>query len=111
MSVDERSRTITCTGLEVQSGVMADESDECQVTVTGAPSVVATLRHAARITASNGHNWFGKEDLLAALLADDVSTEVPGPTPPGVGPAAPATVSYELSGPHAEEFRRMLERS
>ncbi|MFB8003746.1 hypothetical protein [Nocardia sp. NPDC056000] len=34
---------------------------------------------------------------------------LPGPTPK-VGPTSPVTVSYELSGPHEEEFRRMIER-
>ncbi|NNH74142.1 hypothetical protein HLB23_30555 [Nocardia uniformis] len=42
---------------------------------------------------------------------DYVTTWVPGPTPEGVGPAEPATVTYEISGPHAEEFTAMLERS
>ncbi|WP_405165015.1 hypothetical protein OG203_07850 [Nocardia sp. NBC_01499] len=41
---------------------------------------------------------------------DLVTAWVPGPTP-SVGPAQPATVTYEISGPHAEEFRKVLERS
>ncbi|MGW3281307.1 hypothetical protein [Nocardia rhamnosiphila] len=35
---------------------------------------------------------------------------VPGPTPDEPGPASPATVTYELAGPHAGDLRRMIER-
>ncbi|WP_306358866.1 MULTISPECIES: hypothetical protein [unclassified Nocardia] len=43
-------------------------------------------------------------------LRDHVTEWVPGPTPPGVGPSAPAAVSYEISGPMADEFTAMIER-
>ncbi|WP_306357639.1 MULTISPECIES: hypothetical protein [unclassified Nocardia] len=36
---------------------------------------------------------------------------VPGPSPAGVGPDRPAAVTYEISGPNADEFRAMIERS
>ncbi|MFI1459545.1 hypothetical protein [Nocardia carnea] len=35
---------------------------------------------------------------------------VPGPTPDDIGPASPTEVTYELSGPHADEFRKMIEQ-
>ncbi|MBF6133527.1 hypothetical protein IU501_11000 [Nocardia otitidiscaviarum] len=42
---------------------------------------------------------------------DYVNEWVPGPSSPGVGPASPATVTYEISGPMAAEFTAMIERS
>lgn len=35
---------------------------------------------------------------------------VPGPTPDEPGPVSPATITYELTGPHADDFRKMIER-
>ncbi|NNH74334.1 hypothetical protein HLB23_31550 [Nocardia uniformis] len=42
---------------------------------------------------------------------DYVTEWVPGPTPPGVGPASAASVTYEISGAMADEFKAMIERS
>ncbi|MGV9673822.1 hypothetical protein ACWDSJ_00935 [Nocardia sp. NPDC003482] len=41
---------------------------------------------------------------------DLVNEWIPGPTPE-IGPKDPATVTYQISGPHAEEFTAMIERS
>ncbi|MFF0488436.1 hypothetical protein ACFYTQ_05370 [Nocardia sp. NPDC004068] len=41
---------------------------------------------------------------------DLVNEWIPGPTPE-IGPEDPATVTYQISGPHAEEFTAMIERS
>ncbi|MFI9507210.1 hypothetical protein [Nocardia sp. NPDC052566] len=41
---------------------------------------------------------------------DLINEWVPGPTP-DVGPHHPATVTYEISGPHATEFTATIERS
>ncbi|MFI1919439.1 hypothetical protein [Nocardia sp. NPDC020380] len=48
--------------------------------------------------------------LSYAQFRDLLTEWVPGPTP-NIGPAAPATVTYELSGPHEAEFRQMLDRT
>lgn len=48
--------------------------------------------------------------LSYSEFRDYVTEWVPGPTPEGVGPAEPATVTYEIIGPHAEEFTAMIER-
>ncbi|MEU2087099.1 hypothetical protein [Nocardia beijingensis] len=109
------------------------ERDESTVTVTGAaPGVIVALRRAATIAAEHGHNYVGFEDLLVALLDAPMSplqvhweqrglgalslTElrelarsiVPGPVRGAHGPAEPATVTFDLSGPHAEEFRQAI---
>ncbi len=112
------------------------ERDESTVTITGvAPGAIVALKRAAAIAAAHGHNWIGVEDLLAALLAETLSplqvqwdqrglgrlnyTElqdlvqsiVPGASNGSHGPAELAAVAYEVSGPHGEEFRGMIEGS
>ncbi|GAB4582641.1 hypothetical protein [Nocardia sp. IFM 10818] len=42
---------------------------------------------------------------------DRVRAAVPGPTPKSIGSESPASVAYEISGPHAEEFIAMIERA
>ncbi|MEU0507565.1 hypothetical protein ACWEO2_22190 [Nocardia sp. NPDC004278] len=108
-------------------------------TITGAnASVIAALRRAAEIAAEQGHGdvicW---EDLLLALL--DTADSPPSPLeyhwkqrgfdaltldglrelarsivpagPESDGDAAePATVTFEVTGPYAEEFRVVAER-
>lgn len=110
---------------------MTAKRNESTVSITGvAPGVIMALRRAAVIAAQHGHNWLGTEDLLAALLEprpiaplqvhwqlnhpgqaltyDQVrelaESIIPGAPVGSHGPAEPVQVSYELSGPHADEF-------
>ncbi|MFQ6327896.1 hypothetical protein ACLMAL_17395 [Nocardia sp. CWNU-33] len=109
------------------------ERDESTVTVTGAaPGVIVALRRAAAIASEHGHNYVGFEDLLVALLDAPMSplqvhweqrelgaltlgelrelavSIIPGPVRGTHGPAEPATVTFELSGPHSDEFRQLI---
>ncbi len=111
------------------------ERDETVTTITGAaPGAIIALRRAAAIAAEHGHNYIGVEDLLAALLDAPASplalawqqrqlgaltleelrelarSVVPGPVGGDHGPAEPAAVTFEVSGPHAEEFRKAIAR-
>lgn len=111
------------------------ERDETVTTITGAaPGVIIALRRAAAVAAEHGHNYVGVEDLLVALLNAPASplaihwqqrqlgaltleelrqlaeSIVPGAIGGEHGPAEPASVAFEVSGPHAEEFREAIER-
>jgi hypothetical protein len=111
------------------------ERDETAVTVTGAaPSVIIALRRAAANAVEAGRNYVGAEDLLVALLDAPASplavhwaqrglravtfeelrelarSLVPGPVQGEHGPAGAPSVVFELSGPHAEEFRAAIDR-
>ncbi|WP_280376875.1 hypothetical protein [Nocardia wallacei] len=110
------------------------ERDETVTTITGAaPGVIIALRRAAVVAAEHGHNYIGVEDLLVALLDAPASplalhwqqrpgaltleelrelarSTVPGPVEGEHGPVDPAVVTFEVSGPHADEFREAIER-
>ncbi|MFI6313137.1 hypothetical protein ACIBEK_23805 [Nocardia fusca] len=111
------------------------DQDSTVTTITGAATgVIVALRRAAVIAAEHGHNYLGVEDLLTALLETTPPMEVhrkqrelgaltfdevrhlarsvvPGPVTGEHGPAEPATVTFEVSGRHAEEFIAMIERN
>ncbi|MBF6285681.1 hypothetical protein [Nocardia cyriacigeorgica] len=108
------------------------DRDETITTITGAaPSVIVALRRAATIAAEHGHNHLGVEDLLAALLEpgsplelrwrqrnlgaltfDEVRELAQATIPDAVigdhGPADSATVVFEVSGRHSDEFTAMI---
>ncbi|MGW5310371.1 hypothetical protein ACWEQ0_10940 [Nocardia thailandica] len=114
---------------------MTEEHTDTTTIVTGAaPSVAAALGRAATIAADAGRDWFGVEDLLAALLAgprltpleaqwrrrglgslsfselsDLVRSAVPGRTPGNRGPSAPASVDFRAVGPLAEEYTALVD--
>lgn len=56
-----------------------------------------------------------KQRELGALAFDEVRhlarSVVPGPVTGEHGPTEPATVTFEVSGRHAEEFVAMMERN
>jgi hypothetical protein len=62
----------------------------------------------------NGINDFDPSAPQQALTLDDLRelarSIVPGPVQGEHGPELPAVVSFELSGPHANEFREVIER-
>ncbi|MGV9638508.1 hypothetical protein ACWDO0_30400 [Nocardia rhamnosiphila] len=111
------------------------DRDNTVTTITGAaPGVIVALRRAAAIAVEHGHNYLGVEDLLTALLDtappmevhwkqqelgaltfDEVRqlarSVVPGPVTGEHGPAEPATVTFEATGRHAEEFVAMIEQN
>ncbi|WP_156370833.1 hypothetical protein [Nocardia arizonensis] len=113
------------------------ERNETTTTITGAaPSVAAALKQAAQIAADRGRNWFGVEDLLAALLTAQSTTPlslhwqrqergpltydelrdfavslVPGSTRSVGTPAEPATVSFSATGPNASEFTALVDQA
>lgn len=114
----------------------AIERDEITTTVRGvAPGVVTALQRAARVAADHGHNWIGWEELFAAMLTPDLTARLQVGWPdsglealtlqqlrdlaesivPNVagtgGPAEPATVTYEVSGPRAAEITTIITRT
>jgi hypothetical protein len=110
--------------------------DETTMTITSAsPGLIATMRRATVIAAEHGHNYVCAEDVLAAMLEDTPNVlqvhwqrrglgaltfdelralavdVVPGPSAASsTGPARAATVEFEVSGPHEQEMRRVIER-
>jgi hypothetical protein len=62
----------------------------------------------------NGINDFNPSAPQQALTLDElrelVRSIVPGPVHGDHGPAEPAAVTFELSGPHADEFRDAIQR-
>ncbi|MFC4377408.1 hypothetical protein ACFO5K_25330 [Nocardia halotolerans] len=116
---------------------MIDEHTDTNTTVTGAaPSVAVALKRAAAIAATNGRDWFGVEDLLAALLTSATITPlelhwqqrdlgaltfpelrelaaalVPSETPRNDGPKEPATVTFRATGPLAGEYTALVNNS
>ncbi|WP_167475609.1 MULTISPECIES: Clp protease N-terminal domain-containing protein [Nocardia] len=112
------------------------DRDTTVTTITGAaPGVIIALRRAAKIAAEHGHNYIGTEDLLVALLNAEpmpllevhwqlrgggaltfselrelAESIVPGPAIGNHGPAEPARVEFEWTGPHAAAFTEAINR-
>lgn len=115
---------------------MPDQHTDTSTTITGAaPSVAVALKRAADIAAEHGRDWFGVEDLLAALLTGTTTTPlqlhwqrqelgalsftelrdfatslVPGESPRREGPREPAKVEFTASGPLDAEYTALVEQ-
>jgi len=108
------------------------ETNETVTTITSAaPGLIIALRRAASIAAEHGHNYIGVEDVLAALLdaqptsvlevhwqlkehgaltypelRDLVQSIIPGAS--AQGSSGPASVTFELTGPNADELTEII---
>ncbi|APE33238.1 hypothetical protein BOX37_03820 [Nocardia mangyaensis] len=115
---------------------MPDQHTDTSTTITGAaPSVAVALQRAADIAAEHGRNWFGVEDLLAALLTgsttplhvhwqrrglaalsftelrDFATSLVPVESPRRDGTREPAKVAFTASGPLEAEYTALVEQA